>query len=144
VSGSPHLVSPYEKVGGLVWVARMLRKIRVNAEGRLPADYQPFLGKGFDGRCCRFLGVDYAKVVERTLRGGTDEEILEWCLANGTRPSQDMVAVWNEYMIKRGWRDTDVPPPGKLPEHKEKAGLGGRDDILTFFDFYEVDEGRRP
>ena len=144
MTGSPDLVSAYDRVGGLVWVPRMLRKIRVNAQGKLPADYLPFLGKGFDGRCCRFLGIDYARVVERTLEGGTDEEILEWCFQNGNRPSADMIAVWNEYMIKRGWRDTDVPAPGRLPEHKEKSGLAARDDILTFFDFYEVDEGRRP
>jgi hypothetical protein len=46
-------------------------------------------------------------------------------------------------MIKRGWRDTDSPP-GKLQEHKEKYGLGNRADILTFFDYYDVDEKRKP
>ena len=136
-------ISPYEKVGGLVWVPRMLRKIRLRASGQLPADYLPYMGLGFDRRCVRFLGVAYEAVVERVAAGGTDEEILEWCFATGKRPSEVEIHVWNEYMIKRGWRDTDSPSID-LQEYKEKYGLGHRSDILTYFDFYEVDEGRKP
>ena len=77
------------------------------------------------------------------LQGGTDEEILTWCHARGPRPSEDQVHIWNEYMLKRGWRDTDAPPSA-LQQYKEKYGLGHRSDILTYFDFYEVDEGRKP
>ena len=137
------MVSAYDKVGGIVWIPRMLRKIRLRAEGKLHDDYLANMGKGFDGRCVRFLGVDYDRLVERVLKGGTDEEIFAWCMENGTKPTETQIFVWNEFMTKRGWRDTDSPP-GKLQEHKEKAGLGKRSDILTFFDFYEVDEGRRP
>lgn len=136
-------VSPYAKVGGLVYFARMLRKIRLVAENRLPADYQPFLGKGFDGRTTKFLRVNYDDLVKRTLAGGTDEEILEWCFATGYRPSETEIFVWNEYMIKRGWRDSDVPAE-KFEAYKREWGLGHRADILTYFDFYEVDEGRKP
>jgi gluconokinase len=137
------MVSAYDKVGGIVWIPRMLRKIRLRAEGKLPDDYQPNMGRGFDGRCCRFLGISYDKLVEQVLKGGTDQEVFAWCLENGTKPTEDQIQVWNEFMIKRGWRDTDSPP-GKLQEHKEKAGMGNRPDIVTFFDFYDVDEGRKP
>ncbi|MCX6953877.1 MAG: DUF5069 domain-containing protein [Verrucomicrobia bacterium] len=136
-------ISPYEKVGGLVWVPRMLRKIRLRASGQLPPDYHPYMGLGFDRRCVRFLGVAYEALVERVTAGGTDEEILAWCFATGRRPSEVEIHVWNEYMIKRGWRDTDAPA-GDLQAYKEKYGLGHRSDILTYFDFYEVDEGRKP
>lgn len=137
-------VSPYEKVGGLVWFARMLRKIRLHARGELPADYLPYLGQGFDRRCLNFLRIDYAPLVARVAAGGTDEEILAWCFATSAhRPTEFEILVWNEYMIKRGWRDTDATP-GQLQAYKEKYGLGHRADILTFFDFYEVDEGRKP
>ena len=91
----------------------------------------------------RFLGVAYEALVERVAAGGTDEEILEWCFATGKRPSEVEIHVWNEYMIKRGWRDTDSPSI-ELQEYKEKYGLGHRSDILTYFDFYEIDEGRKP
>lgn len=136
-------ISPYAKVGRLVWIPRMLGKIRLHAGGQLPADYHPYLGLGFDRRSVRFLGVGYEALVERVTAGGTDEEILEWCFANGRRPSEVEIHVWNEYMIKRGWRDTDAPS-SDLQEYKEQYGLGHRSDILTYFDFYEVDEGRKP
>lgn len=49
-------------MGGLVYFGRMLDKIRLLAEGSLPEDYHPNLGKGFDGACCRFLRVAYEDV----------------------------------------------------------------------------------
>jgi hypothetical protein len=137
------MISAYEKAGGIVWVPRMLEKIRLRASGNLPADFQANVGKGFDLRCVRFLGVSHEAVVERVLKGETDEQVVSWCMENGSKPTADQIQIWNEYMIKRGWRDTDSPA-GKLQEHKEKSGLGGRDDIMTFFDYYEVDEGRKP
>ena len=70
-------ISPYKTVGGLVWVPRMLRKIRLRASGQLPTDYIPYMGQGFDHRCVRFLGAAYEALVERVAAGGTDEEILE-------------------------------------------------------------------
>lgn len=136
-------ISPYEMTGGLVWFPRMLRKIRLRAEGRLPEEYHAYMGRGFDGRCVRFLGIDYEALVARVLAGGTDEQVLEWCFAHGRRPVPFEMLVWNEYMCKRGWRDTDAPP-GALQQYKEKYGLGHQADILTYFDFYEVDEGRKP
>jgi hypothetical protein len=44
-------------------------------------------------------------------------------------------------MLKGGWRDDD---DGELERYKAASGLADRKDILTFFDYYEVDEGRRP
>ena len=126
-----------------MWVPRMLRKIRLRANGELPAEYHAYMGKGFDRRCVRFLGVDYDALVARVLQGGTDEEILEWCFANGRRPTEFEIHVWNEYMIKRGWRDTDATD-ADFQAYKQQYGLGHRADILTYFDFYEVDEGREP
>jgi hypothetical protein len=46
-------------------------------------------------------------------------------------------------MSKRGWRDTD-PPLDRSKAYREDYGLGHRSDILTDFDFYEVDESRQP
>jgi hypothetical protein len=43
------------------------------------------LGDGFDGRTCRYLSVRYEDVKARVLAGKTDEEVLDWCLANGRR-----------------------------------------------------------
>jgi hypothetical protein len=135
--------SAYDKVGGIVYFARMLDKIRLQAAGRLPADYQQNLGRGFDGRCARFLGVAYAALCERALLGGTDEEVLQWCFTQGRQPSDEEVLVWNSFMRKRGWRDEEDGCTQELNEYKAQSGLSHRTDLLTFFDYYEVDEGRR-
>jgi hypothetical protein len=131
----PGLRSSYEKVGGIVFFGRMLDKIRLHAQGKLPADYNR--GPGFDGRCVRFLHVDYDAVVKRTLQGGTDEEILEWCFQTGRRPGEEDIFVWNGFMTKRGWRDDASE---WLKQEKEKRGFAQRDDIQTAFDFHKADE----
>jgi len=127
-----------------VYFARMLHKIRLRAAGKLRADFHPNLGSGFDGRCCRFLGVTYSTVRDRALAGGTDDEILAWCFTNGTRPSEEQILIWNKFMLKRGWRDEDDDSTQELERYKASSGLAHRSDILTFFDYYEVDEGRKP
>jgi hypothetical protein len=133
------LPSPSVKVGGIVYFARMLEKIRAHARGDLPSEYQANLGKGFDGLCAKFLNLDYDKVVERVKAGGTDDQILEWCFTNGRRPSKDEIYVWNEFMRKCGWNDKLTE---KLIFRKQEAGMTERDDIQTMFDFIDADEGR--
>ena len=84
-------VSPYAKVGGLVWFARMVQKIRLRADGRLPEDYHDYMGQGFDGRCVRFLGIDYDSLVKRVSEGGNDDELLKWSFDEGRRPSETLL-----------------------------------------------------
>lgn len=136
--------SPHERTGGIVYFARMLHKIRLHTAGTLRADFHANLGIGFDGRCCRFLGVDYPSLRQRVLAGGTDEEILAWCFSNGHHPTDEQVLVWNKFMLKRGWRDEDDGSTQELEGYKASSGLAHRTDIVTFFDYYEVDEGRKP
>lgn len=136
--------SAYDLTGGLVYFARMIDKIRCHAIGGLRADFHANLGTGFDGRCCRLLGVEYAALCERVRAGGTDEELFEWCQTNGHRLTDEQRLVWNKFMVKRGWRDEDDGSTQELEEYKAASGLGHRNDLMTFFDYYEVDEGRRP
>lgn len=129
-------------VSGLFVFGRILDKIRLDAEGLLPAGYN--LGiivgkKTFDDRVCRFLGLDFESLRERTLQGGSDEEILEWCYANGRRPDDEQIEVWNTFMQKRGWNDPASPG---LQQQKADAGLSHRDDIQTFFALFDAEEGR--
>ena len=133
------LRSPSAKVGGIVYFGRMLDKIRLHAQGNLPADYQPNLGKGFDANCTTFLRVAYDMLVERVRQGGTDEEILAWCFTIGRQPAEDDIEVWNEFMRKRGWRDEVA---AALARRKAEGGFTHRTDILTVFDYIDADEGR--
>ena len=135
--------SPYDTQGGIVFFPRMTDKIRLHARGELPADYHNNFGKGMDGRVCSFLGVCHADVQDQADRGLSDAELLDWCQANGHRPRAFAIELFHSFMTKRGWRD-DPEIVDLLAEFKSGCGLADRDDILTFFDLFEVDEKRRP
>jgi hypothetical protein len=139
------LRSPRAAVGGIVVFGRILDKIRLFArEGKLPDGYHlgPIEGaRTFDDRVCRFLGVSFEALSARTLQGGTDEEILEWCFQNGRRPDAEQIEIWNAFMEKRGWRDS---ASAGLSRQKEDAGLGDRQDLQTFFELMDTEEGRTP
>ena len=107
----------------------------MNAQGRLPADYNR--GPGFDSRVCGFLHVDYAALTERVLAGGSDEEILAWCFTHGRKPEENDILIFNAFMAKRGWRDEGST---SLEAMKQKRGFANRADIQTFFDFHKADE----
>ncbi|MCB1275526.1 DUF5069 domain-containing protein [Prosthecobacter sp.] len=135
--------SPRDLVGGIAVFGRILDKIRLNAkEGKLPDGYHLGFIPGsrtFDDRVCRFLGVDFDALTKRTLEGGTDEEVLEWCFQTGRKPDAEQIEIWNGFMHKRGWRDAASKG---LQESKVEAGFGHRDDIVTFFDLMDLEEGR--
>lgn len=135
--------SDYRETKGLIYFARMLDKIRLRAQGKLPDDY--FTGVEdptfFDARCTRFLGVDYDELTARTLEGGSDEEILEWCFVNGRKPSEEEIEIWNAFLAKRGWRDAGSED---LQAAKQRADWGERADIQTWVDLHQAEEGRLP
>jgi hypothetical protein len=137
----PSLRSPYAQVGGLCYVPRMLDKIRLHAADKLPHEYHANLGSGFDGRAVNFLWIEYAALVERVRQGGSDEEILAWAVAQGRQPSPEEIEIWNDFMRKRGWNDESS---ARLATRKKESNLGNRDDIQTFFDYIDADEGRPP
>ncbi|HEX7652881.1 MAG TPA: DUF5069 domain-containing protein, partial [Verrucomicrobiae bacterium] len=114
----------------------------LHAVGKLPADeYVPNLGKGFDGRCCAFLRVNYDELKERVLAGGaTDEQLLAWAEERGGRRTDEECEVWNGFMSKRGWRDDETD--GFIPEMIKQYGLADDGRVVTDFDLIEMDEER--
>ena len=126
-------------MGGLVYFGRMLDKIRLQAKGELPEEYQPNLGKGFDRSCVDFLQIDYGELVERVKEGESDEQILDWCFTKGRKLTENEIHVWNEFMWKRGWNDE---LSATLIRRKGETGMAERSDIRTMFDFIDADEGR--
>jgi gluconokinase len=136
----PGLRSCYDKTGGLVYFGRMLDKIRLQAAGKLPADYHANFGIGFDARCCSFLRVPHAELKAHTLTGGTDGEILAWALQRGGARTDDECYSWSRFMAKIGWRDDRT---ATLRQRIVEYGLTGK-PIETFFDLNDYDEGRDP
>lgn len=134
--------SDYIKTRGLVFFARMLDKIRLDAAGHLRSGYNLGMAEPscFDARFCRFWEVDYERIRAATLAGKSDEEVLTAVLGPGPL-NPERVLAWNSLILKRGWRD-DVAE--ELEEVKRAHGFGDRTDIRTFVDFHDADEGRTP
>jgi hypothetical protein len=138
----PGLRSPSEKVGGIVYFGRMLDKIRLYASGKLPEGWHASRGttskSSFDSRCCSFFHIDYAAIERETLKGGTDEQLLEWAFKNGRCPTEEEIEIWNAFMLKRGWRDAGTH---RLNERLGEIGLPPG-TVQTMFEFIDLDEGR--
>ena len=134
------LRSCFDRVGGLFYFGRMLDKIRLYAAGRLPDDYLEQKGSGFDGRTVRYLHVSYDALCDRVLAGGSDEEMLSWCFAQGRTLTDEEILIYNSFMSKRGWRDDESDD--FIPSLKREYGFPDDDRVVTDFDVIEVDEGR--
>jgi gluconokinase len=139
----PGLRSPSDQISGLVYFGRMLDKMRLAAAGKLPEGWRAERGttmKGsFDWRCCQFLKLDYASLEREVLKADqSDEQLLEWAYANGRRPDEQEIEVWNAFMTKRGWRDAGTQ---RLNERLAEIGLPPG-TVQTMFEFIDLDEGR--
>ena len=131
--------SAQDELDGIVYFPRMCDKIRKHFRGTLHPDFHTNLGLGMDLWTCQFLGVDYHDLKAQVVAGASDESALAWARENGiTRP--DFEKAWfTAYIKTRGFRD-DMS--ARLAERKKEDPQTDRDDILTFMDYIEVDEGR--
>jgi gluconokinase len=134
----------YDTTKGILFFPRMLDKLRLKEQGLLPPDYN-YAGcpehNCFDGYCCRFFNIDVPQLVARVRTGASDDEILDWCFATFGRPDEEKIKFWNNFLVKRGWRDDSAK---ELEDTKKANGLADRTDIQTWVDFHDVDEGRIP
>ena len=87
------------------------------------------------------MGVEYDDLFALVQEGKSDDDIIDWCFANGRRPNDEEIEVWNQFMEKKGWRDEESE---QLEDYKAESGLSDRGDIVTFFHYYDVDEKREP
>jgi gluconokinase len=85
--------------------------------------------------------VRHAEIVKQVLAAKTDEQVLAWCHVTGGARTDEQCDIWNMFMTKRGWRDEAHE---RLHLRIRESGLAGRNDIETFFDFIDADEGRDP
>jgi hypothetical protein len=142
---TPFPVSDHVKTRGVVYFARMIDKVRLHAAGRLPADYVCHLGfshdTSLDARFCRFWSLDYEKVKTRALQGDTNEEVFDDLFAGRQPLNVEHIFAWNLFLLKRGWRDSASKD---VATEKAAHGLSHRDDIQTWADLHDAEEGRAP
>lgn len=137
----PGLRSPHVTVRGMVYLPRLIDKVRLHARGALHPDFVPNLGKGFDERCCRYLRIGYAELSAWILANpaADDAGVLAWAESTGRALDDGDIDVWNGFMTKRGWRDDARPA---LEKRLTEAGLPLDGPVQTFFDYLDFDEGR--
>lgn len=132
--------SPRETMCGWMHLPRYIDKIRLHLAGKLPPDYQPNFGKGFDARWLEAAGLTHEQFVDVVKNTTTDGEVCDWVRQNVKKSDADRRA-HAEGML-------NYPKPGdqamldRLKQRKEAAGLTHRDDLKNFVDFIDADEKR--
>jgi hypothetical protein len=132
--------SPRETMDGWPHLPRYIDKIRLHLAGKLHPDYQPNLGKGFDGGWCKAAGVTHEQMIELVRKSITDGEICDWVKKNVKKSPADKAALL-QHMLNYPKAD-DAEGIARLKMRKEQCGLTHRDDIKCFVDFIDADEKR--
>lgn len=132
------LPSPYlPHKCGLLHLPRFIAKIRKHLAGGLPKSYQRNFTKGFDGFLCLHLGVEPHDVIEAVRASATEEELDRRLM--DLFPADLQVNVWNRKVVQMGMSEMGRE---KLREVKEQMDVAERDDLVSFADMIEFDEGR--
>ncbi|MGE3309514.1 MAG: DUF5069 domain-containing protein [Limisphaerales bacterium] len=131
--------SPRETMCGWMHLPRFIDKIRLHLAKKLHADYQPNLGKGFDGQWLDAAGVKFEPFVEVVKESITDGQVADWVREN-VRKSEAEKRAHAERMLN--YPADDVAGQARLRLRKDQRGFADRDEIQTFIDFIDADENR--
>ena len=136
--------SPHETLGGYVILPRLIDKIRLHAERKLPQEYIGNLlkpGLTFDGLLLSFLGIDAEAMKQAILSSKTDEEVLDWVEKHGKSRSPEEKKRWIKEL------EAIRPDPSFVERRKQTYPvLAGKIDLANVhsFDMVDMDEGRLP
>ncbi len=131
--------SAYDELDGIIYLPRMLDKMRLMHAGTLHPDLHANLGLAMDLWTCQFLGVDYHELKTQVLAGASDEDALVWARKHGVTRADFELTWFTSHIKKFGFKDQ---MSGRLQERLRESGFEDRSDIQTFMDYIEVDEGR--
>ena len=125
---------------GWMHLPRFVDKIRLHLAGKLHSDYTENFCKGFDGLWLETAGVDPQVFIEAVKGTITDGEVCDWMRTHVKKP-ESVKAAHRERMLNYPPKD-NPELQARLKLRKEQNGLAHRDDIRTFVDFIDADEGR--
>ncbi|MGA2280461.1 MAG: DUF5069 domain-containing protein [Verrucomicrobiota bacterium] len=132
--------SPRETMDGWIHLPRYIDKIRLHLAGKLHADYQENLGKGFDGMWLKYAGVQHKQMIDVVKKSITDGEVCDWVRRNVKKSPAEKAAHAKD-MLNRPLAN-DAEAVARLKLRKEQSGMAHRDDIKTFVDYIDADEKR--
>lgn len=138
------LRSPREVLGGYAILPRLIDKVHLFGQGRLPAVYHENLlkqgGGALDGRFMEFAGVgpDALRTAIHSLPD--DRAVLDWVERNGRPRTDSEKAAWIREIA------SDRPGPDRLAVRRRNyPEVAARFDVgaMNAFDLIDLDEGRR-
>jgi len=132
--------SPRETMDGWSYLPRYLDKIRLHLAGKLHADYQENLGKGFDAVWLKYAGVTHEQMIDVVTHSITDGEVCDWVRHNVKKSAADKAAHLKDLLSRP--QPGDEAAQARLKMRKEQCGAAHRDDIKTFVDVIDADEKR--
>ena len=132
--------SPRETMDGWHYLPRYVDKIRLHLTGKLHADYQENLGKGFDGMWLKAAGVTHEQFVEVVKNFVTDGEVCDWVRQNAKKSDAEKAAHWQDILSRPLAHDPSAV--ARLQMRKEQARIGHRAEIKCFVDMIDADEKR--
>ena len=132
--------SPRETMDGWSYLPRYLDKIRLHLAGKLHADYQENLGKGFDGLWLKYAGVTHEQMIGVVENSVTDGEVCDWVRRNVKKSPAEKAAHAKDMLSRPPVGDAEAI--ARLKMRKEQSGMARRDDIKTFVDYIDADEKR--
>jgi hypothetical protein len=132
--------SPRETMDGWSYLPRYVDKLRLHLAGKLHADYQENLGKGFDGMWLKAAGVTHEQMLDVVKNSLIDGEVYDWVRQNAKKSSAEKAAFWADVLSRP--KAGDEAAFARLKLRKEQCGAAHRDEIKTFVDVIDVDEKR--
>jgi hypothetical protein len=132
--------SPRETMAGWTYLPRYIDKIRLHLAGKLHADYQENLGKGFDAMWLKHAGLTHEQMLEVVKNSGTDGEVCDW-VSQHVKKTRAEKAAHHADLLSRPLAN-DAKARERFKMRKAESGLTLRDDITTFVDYIDADEKR--
>jgi hypothetical protein len=132
--------SPRETMAGWKYLPRYVDKLRLHLAGKLHADYQANLGKGFDALWCQTAGVTHEQMLEVVRASLTDGQVCDWVRTH-IRKTPAEKAAHSEDMLSRPAL-SDAAAQERLAQRKAAGGLADRADVKTWVDLIDADERR--
>jgi hypothetical protein len=132
--------SPREVMDGWPHLPRYVDKIRLHLAGKLHADYQPNLGKGFDAGWLKAADVTHEQMLAAVKNSVCDGEVCDWVRVNVKKSAAEKAALLPAMLDYPKAGDTEGQ--ARLQMRKEQAGVANRADITCFVDVIDADEQR--
>jgi len=138
------LRSPRVTIGGYILLPRLIDKVRLHAQGKLPPEYVPNLlapAPCLDGRFLAFTGLDPEALRKAILAAKTDAEVLAWVERNAKAHTEAEKRQWMEeidsYRPNAHWAEFRRKTYREVAAKVDPA-------TLSILDLIDMDEGRIP